>query len=145
MKKILMLAILMVGAPAYAGQYFQPDPIYAADKNVGSVTYHNKSQYMVSYRISISNPLKTAASLSKGCFVLFDRSGKEVVARGVDVNLLQEFAPGESKTGMVIFFGDNENLFNLKFVKWIDSNSPDEGNKGNSAKAPQVDSENKAS
>lgn len=144
MKKILMLAILMMGAQAYAGQHFQPDPIYAADKNVGSVTYHNKSQYMVSYRISISNPLDTAASLSKGCFVLFDRSGKEVVARGADVNLLQEFAPGESKTGMVFFFGDNEELFNLTFVKWIASNTPDKGNNTNSAKIPQVDSGIKA-
>lgn len=140
MKRVLILAMLLVGAQATAGQHFQPDPIYAADKKVGSVTYHDKSQYMVSYRISISNPSDTTASLSKGCFVLFDRSGKEVVARGVDVNLLQAFAPGESKTGMVFFFGDNENLFNLAFVKWIGSNSSDNGNNGSGGKPSQGDS-----
>ncbi len=123
MKKILMFALLMVGPQAYANQLFQPGPIYATNKDVGSMTDHNKAQYMVSYRISIFNPLNSAATLSKGCFVLFNRAGKEIVARGVELNLQQEFAPGESKTGTVYFFSDNEAIYTLPFVKWIESNS----------------------
>lgn len=123
MKKILLFAILLMGQQAYAEQLFQPGPIYATNKDIGSMTDHNRAQYMVSYRISISNPLKDAATLSKGCFVLFNRAGKEIVARGVELNLQQEFAPGESKTGTVYFFSDNETIYTLPFVKWIESNS----------------------
>lgn len=123
MKKTLFFAILLMGQQAYAEQLFQPGPIYATDKDIGSMTDHNRAQYMVSYRISISNPLNAAATLSKGCFVLFNRAGKEIVARGVDLNLQQEFAPGESKTGTVYFFSDNETIYTLPFVKWIESNS----------------------
>jgi hypothetical protein len=150
MKKTLLLAMLLMGSQAYASQHFQPDPIYAADKQAGSVTYHDKAQYMVSYRVSLSNPLKTPASIAKGSFILFDRSGKEVVARGVDVNLLQEFAPGESKTGMVFFFSDNENIYGLPFVKWVSSNTTDSAdniesvknvNNAESEKKPRITSD----
>lgn len=123
MKKILLFAILIMGQQAYAKQLFQPGQIYATDKDIVSMTDYNRAQYRVSYRISISNPLKAAATLSKGCFVLFNRAGKEIVARGVELNLQQEFAPGESKTGTVYFFSDNETIYTLPFVKWIESNS----------------------
>lgn len=117
MKKLL-LVILFVGFGAHAAEKFEPETVYSVDKQNGSVTSHGQGEYLSVHNISITNPLNKPASLSKGCFVLFDNDGNRVAASGTELSLLQEYKAGENKTGKVFFRDTNANVYRLPFVKW---------------------------
>lgn len=85
----------------------------------GSMWYKEKAYLYSEFNITISNTENTDKQFPAGtCIMLFDKdSDNQILASGIDLNLLDSYKPYESKSGRVIFRSESPEIQSLRFIK----------------------------
>ncbi|MFK3914848.1 hypothetical protein ACI2JI_22605 [Enterobacter cancerogenus] len=85
----------------------------------GTMWYQDKVYLYSEFNITISNTEKISKTIPYGtCIIVFDKnSDNQILASGIDPELLEPYKPYESKTGRVIFRSADSEVQSLRFIK----------------------------
>ncbi|EPY7202852.1 DUF4354 family protein [Klebsiella variicola] len=124
----LVLAFSAVGAAQAVekeshGDKFTGITIYAQKDSQGSQwnSTTGEEKYMVIYKVTLDNASGTSIEPGKDnkmCFLLFDKSGKEFMNTGIELEMLRKYEPRDNRTGLVYFSSSSPEVLNMPFVRF---------------------------